>query len=189
MNCPSCGMKAPPGVKFCGACGTPLPSAQAGGMSPAQAKVDQQLQELLPRIGVDRIVRVGPGHYICPKGSTHVEVRAIDMGGQVAVRSTAPVAIGSSICPDLMKFLLNHNAGFMFGAFGLDQKGTVGFSHAILASSMDVQELGTSVRTVLEMADKYDDMIVARWGGKTMAQTAIDQVLPATILQLMRSRK
>jgi len=189
VNCPSCGMKAPPGVKFCGACGTPLPSAQAGGMSPAQAKVDQQLQELLPRIGVDRIVRVGPGHYICPKGSTHVEVRAIDMGGQVAVRSTAPVAIGSSICPDLMKFLLNHNAGFMFGAFGLDQKGTVGFSHAILASSMDVQELGTSVRTVLEMADKYDDMIVARWGGKTMAQTAIDQVLPATILQLMRSRK
>lgn len=189
MKCPSCGAEAPRGVKFCGACGTKLATPGAGVLSPAQAKVDQQLQELLPRTGVDKIVRAGPGYYVCPKGSTHVEVRVIEMGGQVAVRSTAPVAIGSRVCPELMQFLLNHNAGFMFGAFGLDSKGTVGFSHAILASSMDVQELGASVRAVLETADKYDDMIVARWGGKTMAQTAIDQILPATILRLMRVGK
>ena len=50
---------------------------------------------------------------------------------------------------------------------------------------MDVEELGASVSTVLKTADLFDDQIVKRWGGKTMRQTALDQVLPAAIFRAL----
>ena len=164
MKCPSCESDWPANVKFCGTCGTKLVSAGAGGLPPVQAKVNEQLSMLLPQI-------------------------VIAFGDKVAVRSMAPVAIGSSLAPEMMKFLLNRNAGFIFGAFGVDPKGTVGFGHTILASSMDVDELGASVRTVLQVADEYDDQIVARWGGKTARQMTIDQILPAHIIRMLRVAK
>ena len=189
MKCPSCESDWPANVKFCGTCGTKLVSAGAGGLPPVQAKVNEQLSMLLPQIGLGRFVEVGPGHHVCQRGSTHVDVRVIAFGDKVAVRSMAPVAIGSSLAPEMMKFLLNRNAGFIFGAFGVDPKGTVGFGHTILASSMDVDELGASVRTVLQVADEYDDQIVARWGGKTARQMTIDQILPAHIIRMLRVAK
>jgi hypothetical protein len=189
MQCPNCESNWPAGVKFCGSCGTKLVKEIGGGLPPAQAKVNDQLKKLLPRIGLGNFVEVEPGHHMCRRGSTHVDVRVIDFGGRVAVRSVAPVAIGSNICPDLMKFLLNRNAGFLFGAFGIDLQGVVIFSHTIMASSMDVEELGSSVSMVLRVADDYDDQIVAQWGGKTMQQTVIDQVIPARLLQRLIPRK
>lgn len=186
MICPSCENEWPGDVKFCGKCGTKLTKAVSGGLSPGHAKVNDQLKMLLPKLGLGRFVEVQPGHHMCQRGSTHVDARVVDFGGKVAVRSVAPVAIGSSLCPEMMKFLLNHNAGFLFGGFGVDLHGTVVFSHTILASSMDVEELGASVTTVLKMADHYDDQIVARWGGKTMKDTVIDQVLPARIISVLR---
>jgi hypothetical protein len=115
-----------------------------------------------------------------------VDIQVINFGSKVAVRSVAPVSIGSRLEPDLFRFLLEKNASFVFGAFGLAPHGVVVFSHTILASSLDAEELGASVNSVLIMADKFDDEIVGRWGGKTMAQTAIDQALPARILELLR---
>jgi hypothetical protein len=186
MKCPSCEKEWPAGVKFCGQCGTKIPERDTGGLTLDQAKVDEQLRTMIPKIGIGKFHVIGPGHYLCQRGSTHVDVRIIDFNGQVAVRSVAPVAIGSNLCPELMKFLLNNNAGFIFGAFGLDPQGNVIFSHTILASSIDENELGASMNTVLLIADRFDNEIVNRWGGKTMAQTVIDKVLPASIVQLLR---
>ena len=115
MKCPSCGKEWPAGVKFCGVDGTKLVSAKRTGLPPAQARVNDELVELLPQLRLGRFKEVGPGHHMCQRGSTHVEVRVINFGNKIAVRSIAPVTIGSRITNDLQKFLLNHNAGFMFG--------------------------------------------------------------------------
>jgi len=189
MRCPRCGKDWPASVKFCGACGTKMARSVAPadrGLSAAQNKVSQELRGLLPQIGLSKFHEIEPGHHIGQRGSTHVDVRVIDFGGRVAVRSVAPVSIGSRLDQELLRFLLDKNAGFVFGAFGVDPNGVIVFSHTILASSMDAEELGASVKAVLLMADRFDDEIVRRWGGKTMAQTVIDKVLPARVLALLR---
>lgn len=189
MKCPKCSKEWPDGVKFCGVCGTKLPEAMAGSMTTDRGKVVEQLREMLPRVGIGNFQEIQPGHFILQRGSTHVDIRVITFKNMPAVRSVAPVTIGSRIDADLMRFLLEQNAGLVFGAFGLDPQGVVGFSHTILATSMDPQELSASVNTVLGMADQFDDRIVARWGGKTMKQTAIENVLAPQVLELLRAAR
>jgi hypothetical protein len=111
---------------------------------------------------------------VIPKGSTHVEVRVVGVGiGQAAIRSTAPVTIGTPIRQDLLEFLLKKNASFMFGGFAVGPKGEILFVHTIMASSVDAAELGASVSAVVNTADKYDEEIVTRWGGKTVQQVSV----------------
>jgi hypothetical protein len=191
MKCPRCNSEWPAGVKYCGNDGTELSQARAHvpQQSLQQQPVNDKLRSLLPQIGLGRFVEAGPGHHICHHGSTYVDVQVVNAAGQFAVRSMAPVTVGSSICPDLMRFLLEQNAILMFGAFGLDSKGNIGISHTVMASSMDAQELGASVNMVVKTADRYDDQIVQRWGGKTAKQTMLDQLLPAAIVRMLRPQK
>lgn len=190
MKCPNCENEWPDSVKFCGRCGTKLMKAPpVGGLSPKLAQVNDKLKELLPKIGLGKFAEVQPGHHICPRGSTHVEVRVVDIGNFVAVRSVAPVTIGTNLTADLMKYLLTLNTGFVFGAFGVGPKGEIVCSHSICTSSMDQHELGTSVANVAELADRYDDQIVQRWGGKTTKQSAIDKfVAPALLKALLQAK-
>jgi hypothetical protein len=53
-----------------------------------------------------------------------------------------------------------------FGAFGVDKDGDIIFEHTIVGSTIDKEELKSSVKAVLSVADHYDDDIVSRWGGK-----------------------
>lgn len=70
------------------------------------------------------------------------------------------------VIPDLMHFLLRKNDDMRFGAFGLDGDNDIFFEHTIVGSTCDKEELRASVMAVLTTADKYDDEIVARWGGE-----------------------
>jgi hypothetical protein len=188
MNCPKCGATWPETVKFCGKCGTKL-EAPGNRLGAPEAQVNETLKRLLPQIGLGQFREATPGVHFLQRGSTHVEVRVIAVAGKVVVRSTAPVTIGSSITQEMLQFLLNENANFVFGAFGLGPKGEIIFTHSIVASSLDVTELGASVSAVLNMADKYDDEIVRRWGGKTMKQTALDSVLAPALFKALLSAK
>jgi hypothetical protein len=151
--------------------------------------VNEQLKQLLPRIGLGKFVEVQPGHHVCPRGSTHVDVRVVDIGNFVAVRSVAPVTIGTNLTPDLMNFLLTLNGGFVFGAFSVGPKGEIICSHSICASSIDQHELGMSVANVAELADRYDDQIVVKWGGKTAKQSTIDNFLAPVLLKALLQAK
>lgn len=187
MKCPKCNREWPSGVKFCGACGTKLPEVTAGSLTMDQGKVTEKLREMLPRVGIGKYQEIKPGHFILQRGSTHVDIQVINFNNMPAIRSVAPVTIGSRIDADLMQFLLQKNATTIFGAFGVSPEGFVLFTHAILATSLDPRELGASVNIVLGMADQFDDQIVARWGGKTMKQTAIENVLTPKVLELLRA--
>jgi hypothetical protein len=65
----------------------------------------------------------------------------------------------------LLRFLLDCNHTALFGAFGLDPEGDVFFTHSMVGSTLDREELVASVESVLEIADQYDDEIQRRWGG------------------------
>lgn len=183
MKCRKCGHEWPEGVKFCGTCGIKI--AQPGGAAAiSDGTIIDKLRALLPVIGLGKFLEPSPGVFVAQKGSTHVQVRAIDVGaGQVAIRSTSTVTVGTPITPELLEFLLKENSSFVFGGFGLGPNGEVVYSHAIMASSVDPIELGASVSAVVNMADKYDDQIVHRWGGKTARQMAVGSFIAPALLR------
>lgn len=76
------------------------------------------------------------------------------------------VVSDAELTPELMRYLLAENARMRFGAFGIDDQGVIVFEHTILGSRCDREELKASVMAVVMTADKYDDEIVSRWGGK-----------------------
>jgi len=102
-------------------------------------------------------------------GSAFAQVAVQPWGDDNATIVTrAYLVTGAELTPDLMRYLLRENADMRFGAFGVDQDGDILFEHSIVGSSCDKGELKASVLAVLATADKYDDEIVARWGGERM---------------------
>lgn len=182
MKCTQCGSQWPQGTKFCGSCGARL-ETQSGLGSAAAIEVNNRLREYLPRLKLGPFREVRPGIHLGHKGSAHVEVRILPMGPHIAIRSMSRVTIGSTMRQNLLEFLLKENANLLFGAFGVGPRNEIVYTHTIMASSLDVQELGASVSAVINMADKYDDEIVKKWGGKTAKQSAVDQILAPALLK------
>ena len=75
---------------------------------------------------------------------------------------------GADVTADLTRTLLEWNDDVLFGAFGIDSDGQIYFQHAIVGSSLDREELRTSILAVGTAADQFDDKIVERWGGSLM---------------------
>jgi hypothetical protein len=188
MKCSSCKSEWPDSVKFCGKCGARL-NVSAGPDSPAAAEVNNRLKTYLPKLGIAQFREVRPGIHFGQKGSTHVEVRVIPLGPLIAVRSLSPVTLGTPITQDLLQFLLTENANMLFGAFGIGPKNEIIYTHTIMATSMDVHELGSSVSSVVNTADKYDDEIVKRWGGKTARDSTVKEVLTPVLLKALLAAK
>lgn len=106
-------------------------------------------------------------------GSAFAQVGVFPWGKDDAIITTrAYVVTGVELSPDLMRFLLEENAGMHFGGFGIDDDGDIIFEHSIVGSTCDQKELEASVIAVARTADDYDDRIVERWGG----ERALDQV-------------
>ena len=189
MKCPKCGKEWPDDVKFCGVCGQKLQAA-GGASVVTEGAVVEKLQSLLPLIGVGKFMEPSPGLFLAQKGSTHVQVRVVAVGhGQTVVRSMSPVTVGTPITQNLLDFLLKENGTLLLGAFGLGPKNEIIYSHAIMSSSMDALEFGASVSAVVNMADKYDDQIVQRWGGKTARQMAAESFLAPALLKAILERR
>jgi hypothetical protein len=68
--------------------------------------------------------------------------------------------------PDLLEYLLHENDSLLFGGFGLMEDGTITFNYTMLGDKLDKEELRNGVMMVARMGDKYDDLIVSRWGGR-----------------------
>ncbi|KPK81226.1 MAG: hypothetical protein AMS25_07415 [Gemmatimonas sp. SM23_52] len=106
-------------------------------------------------------------------GSAFAQIGVFPWGDADAIITTrAYVVTGADLTLELMRFLLQENAGMRFGAFGLDDDGDIIFEHSIVGSTCDQKELESSVIHVARAADDYDDQIVARWGG----ERALDQI-------------
>jgi len=82
----------------------------------------------------------------------------------ITVRSY--VVTGAELTLELSRYLLEENSNVRVGAFGIDRDGDIFFQYAIVGVTADKEEVKTAMLLVLQTADRYDDQIQARWGGR-----------------------
>jgi hypothetical protein len=100
-------------------------------------------------------------------GSTFAFVQVAPWNDHDAtITSRAYVVSGAEMTPELQLFLLRENDTMRFGSFGIDEAGDIIFQHSIVGSTCDKNELKATVASVMNISDRYDDLIVEKWGGK-----------------------
>jgi len=140
----------------------------------AQEEAYKKVEQWLPLIvGEDRMGKNGDDGFWVSEGSTFVYVRVLEWGKDDAVvRCLSWVTTGTKLTPELMQYLLNTNSRFIFGAFSIDDDGSITFKHSIIASTMDKNEFKAAIKVVALSADEYDDEIISKFGGKS----AVDEL-------------
>ena len=103
--------------------------------------------------------------FVLMRGSARIDVTVAAVGDQAVVAVYATVVSGVEPSQELYEYLLKHNAGSVFGAFGLVD-GDVLFQYAMLGETIEKLELGTTVTAVVDTADEQDEEITRRFGGK-----------------------
>ena len=94
------------------------------------------------------------------------EVHPWDDSDMAIVRACSCVTIGTEMDTQLMHYLLSENRHMQFGAFQLDDSNNIVFSESVVGGeSLDLVELQTCILCVAAIADTYDDIIAARFGG------------------------
>jgi hypothetical protein len=121
----------------------------------------------------DRGLYIDRGLYVIKQGSSYVMISVIPTGEEkehAMVRLTAQVVAGVRPEPALFRQLLILNNKLRFGAFAYEPEGElILFSHALLGgSTLNPNEVLAAVHDVALVADRYDDHIVARYGGRRM---------------------
>lgn len=116
-----------------------------------------------------------PDHpvFLLKQGSTVVHVAVNSLGeDEASITVGSNVVTGAQVTPELMAFLLAHNHGSLFGAFGLNPENrTITLDHSIVGSTCDQKELMVSISFVAAAADNLDDMIIGKFGGKSAVAT------------------
>lgn len=121
------------------------------------------IEEMFTKYPWEKLDDPGFGLFL---GSAWVEVRIYPWGEDAVIETRSLVVQGANITPALMKFLLLNNSQMQFGAFAIDNDDNICFSHTIVGSTCDPGELESSILSVLETADEFDDQIIRSWGGK-----------------------
>ncbi|MBL8632907.1 MAG: YbjN domain-containing protein [Myxococcales bacterium] len=135
----------------------------------------------------DRGIYIDKGLYVIKQGSSYVMISVAHTGEtreQALVRLTAQVVAGVRPEPALLRKLLILNGRLRFGAFSYEPDGDlILFSHSLLGgATLDPNEVMAAVHDVALAADRYDDQIVAQYGGRRM-QDVIEESAWARLLK------
>ncbi|HEU0130747.1 MAG TPA: YbjN domain-containing protein [Mycobacteriales bacterium] len=104
-------------------------------------------------------------------GSVRVFVTLGLVEGSVLVRVLSITNVEVTPDGDLGAFLLNMNFSMPVGRFSLDgERGAVRLDHVLTADQLDEQTLARTVATIAQTADRVDDEIKARFGGRTFRE-------------------
>jgi len=110
--------------------------------------------------------------FIVKQGSTFVMVSVAPMSGDRAqVRCIAQLVKGVNMTNELALELLKMNTRMSFGAFAYaDGAKLVLITHSLLGgSTLDAEELTSTIEDMALLADEHDDDIIARFGGQRMS--------------------
>ncbi len=165
------------------------------GSAPGGSGVDQSCILIEKILGLsaahkqsERGVYIDKGLYVIKQGSSYVMISVIATGPaheSALVRVTAQVVAGVRPDPLLLRQLLILNGKLRFGAFAYEPEGElILFSHALLGgSTLNANEVQAAVHDVALVADRYDDHIVARYGGRRM-QDVVEESAWARLLHV-----
>ncbi len=112
------------------------------------------------------------GHFYVSYGSTVIEISVEAYGPEeLAVTVMAYCVQGVEVDENLLLGLLELNHTLPFGAFSL--VGTdIFFSYSIFGHTLERRNLLNAIAAVTNIADDYDDRIVAKFGG----ERALDRI-------------
>jgi hypothetical protein len=132
----------------------------------------RQVLEILPDFFDDLYHDEDDGHVYVRYGSTVLEISVEAYGPKEAVVTIMSYCVqGLDADEQLLSTLLELNHVLPLGAFSMLEK-DVYFSHSLLGRDLQPRTLLSAIAAVADIADEYDDRIVARWGG----QTALERI-------------
>jgi len=140
----------------------------------AQQDCYQKVVEWLPEI-CDRVSHAHNLIFSLQLGSATilVEIRPFRELESV-IYIWAYVATDVEVSSDLLLYLLKQNDVFRFGGFSMADDGDIKFHVTLLGASCQQNEFKLALDEVLNSADRYDDLIVERWGGRRAADALFD---------------
>ncbi len=109
--------------------------------------------------------------YVVRQGSAYVMIVVLPYNeGSAIVRLVAQLVTGIEMSGELAQRLLCLNSRLRFGTFGYQKEGkVVTLSHSVLGGdSLAPAELLVAVEDLAELADDFDDRLVAIGGGSRM---------------------
>jgi hypothetical protein len=111
-------------------------------------------------------------NFVLQAGSARVMVIPLDwVGGQTLVKIVALVNRDSTSIDALARYLAGENLQLIFGKFSLQpETRMVFYEHTLLGDFLNRKELEVAVQAIASTADKYDDEIKARFGGKKFGE-------------------
>jgi hypothetical protein len=142
------------------------PSGVETDVATARARVEPVLHAMFPEL-----VTMPDGGYAVDAGSVRVFVTLRLVEGSVLVRVFSITNLDVPVDGELPAYLLATNFGLSLGRFSLDAgHRSVWFDHVLTAEQLDDATLMRTIATVAGTADKYDDEIKARFGGRTFRE-------------------
>jgi hypothetical protein len=132
----------------------------------ARARVEPVLSSMFPEL-----TTLPDGGYAVDAGSVRVFVTLRLVDGAVLVRVFAITNLDVPVDGELPAFLLGLNLALPLGRFALDNEHrAVWLDHVLTAEQLDDATLTRVVATVAGTADRYDDEIKTRFGGRTFRE-------------------
>jgi hypothetical protein len=134
----------------------------------------RKVAELLPELFEDPFEDEGDGHFYVRYGSTVLEISVEPYGPKEAVvRITSYCVQGAQVDDGLLGLLLELNHFVPFGAFSVVGD-DVFFSASLFGRDLQPRDLLGAIAAVADLADDWDDRIVARCGGQTALELIQD---------------
>ena len=139
---------------------------------PQQEETYRRVEEYLLEFFDDPFHDEENGHFYVRYGSTVLEISVDPYGPKEAVVKIMSYCVqGAEVDEKLLKNLLELNHNLVFGAFSVVGD-DVFFSHSLFGRTLEARDLLGAIAAVADIADEYDDRIVARFGG----QTALERI-------------
>ncbi len=132
----------------------------------------QRLETMLKTfLGVDDLVTDAEGDYPVRAGSAKYYIRLEADDDPAIVHVYAHILVGVAASEKLYETLNSVNGFIKFGRM-FHQGDAVLVSTELLADTLDLEELTQSCRSIAELADRYDDLFKAEFGGRTYEDDA-----------------
>ena len=136
------------------------------------AETFKKVEEYLGELFEEPFFEPEEGHFYVRYGTTVLEISVEPYGPEEAVVTIMSYCVQDVEAEEeLMAGLLGLNHQLSFGAFSMVGN-DIFFSHSLFGRNLEPRDLLRAITSVAEVADDYDDRIVAEYGG----QTALERI-------------
>ena len=153
----------------------PRPKGEPEKVIAVRELIEGKLGEMVDGYAADE-----QGNYVLGVASARVFIVPTWLeNGASVVRVFAITNLDVPVTAELTSYLLEKNLEFVFGGFALDVgHGAIWFNHNVLGDFMAPEEIEATIAAVAQTADRFDDEIKDRFGGRLYVETP-ESVVPS----------